>query len=399
MITIGFTLIGQGRWSGGENYLRNTLSVIRDQLSDQVRAKLLLSPRQAEQVGSGFDTLLSQPAIIDPRVEGAGSGRRGLAALVLGSDSAFADVVIENGIDVVFENAQWLGARFPRPVMSWIPDFQHALLPHLFPAASRWKREIGFRIQCASQRIIVLSSQDALRDCERLYPLSHGKTAVVRFTVDLDPERHIRRRAEVVQRYGLPHAYFFLPNQFWTHKNHLLVVEALNLLAKRLDPAALPTVVMTGRTQDPRDPGLFDRVMGQAAQAKLSDNFRHLGQVPVDDVYTLMAGATALINPSRFEGWSTPVEEAKALGTPMLLSNISVHREQAPSARFFSLTNPRELADLLVDDVVVNRSQDFDLGTLRSSTNARQHRHATELLRAIVTASEMGMRASKAARG
>jgi hypothetical protein len=36
MITIGFTLIGQGRWSGGENYLRNTLSVIRDLLADQL---------------------------------------------------------------------------------------------------------------------------------------------------------------------------------------------------------------------------------------------------------------------------------------------------------------------------------------------------------------------------
>jgi glycosyltransferase involved in cell wall biosynthesis len=281
-------------------------------------------------------------------------------------------------------------------VISWIPDFQHALLPHLFPVASRWKRDFGFRIQCASQRVIVLSSHDALHDCERLYPSSCGKTAVVRFTVDLDPERHIGRRAEVAQLYGLPQTYFFLPNQFWTHKNHLLVVEALGILAKRLDPAALPKVVMTGRTQDPRDPGLFDRVMAQTAQAGLSDSFRHLGQVPVEDVYSLMAGATALINPSRFEGWSTPVEEAKALGTPMLLSNIGVHREQAPSARFFSLTDPGELADLLVGAMVVNGARNLDIATLRNSTNARQHRHATELLGVITKARGMGTWASKA---
>ena len=42
-----------------------------------------------------------------------------------------------------------------------------------------------------------------------------------------------------------------------------------------------------------------------------------------------MRASTALLNPSLFEGWSTNVEEAHALGVPMLLSDLDVHRERA----------------------------------------------------------------------
>jgi glycosyltransferase involved in cell wall biosynthesis len=43
------------------------------------------------------------------------------------------------------------------------------------------------------------------------------------------------------------------------------------------------------------------------------------------------------------------VEEAKALGTPLLLSSLDVHREQAGDrATFFDPRSPRELADALL---------------------------------------------------
>jgi glycosyltransferase involved in cell wall biosynthesis len=68
--------------------------------------------------------------------------------------------------------------------------------------------------------------------------------------------------------------------------------------------------------------------------------------IPYDDVQALMLSAAALINPSRFEGWSTTVEEAKSLGVEMLLSDINVHREQAEqNALFFEQDKPAQLAE------------------------------------------------------
>ena len=54
-----------------------------------------------------------------------------------------------------------------------------------------------------------------------------------------------------------------------------------------------------------------------------------------------MCASVALLNPSHFEGWSTTVEEARALGVPMLLSDLDVHLEQAQGiARFSIATAP-----------------------------------------------------------
>jgi hypothetical protein len=61
-----------------------------------------------------------------------------------------------------------------------------------------------------------------------------------------------------------------------------------------------------------------------------------------------MFGAVAIINPSYFEGWSTTVEEAKALGQRLILSDIPVHREQAPMyATYFMPNDAKALADIL----------------------------------------------------
>jgi hypothetical protein len=59
-----------------------------------------------------------------------------------------------------------------------------------------------------------------------------------------------------------------------------------------------------------------------------------------------MRGAVGILNPSLFEGWSTTVEECKSMGKRVLLSDIAVHREQAPGrAIYFDPYNANELAD------------------------------------------------------
>jgi hypothetical protein len=73
-----------------------------------------------------------------------------------------------------------------------------------------------------------------------------------------------------------------------------------------------------------------------------------LGNVAVRDVALLMRASVALLNPSLFEGWSTTVEEGKALGVRMVLSDLAVHREQVgESADFFDPHDPLSIAACL----------------------------------------------------
>jgi glycosyltransferase involved in cell wall biosynthesis len=232
----------------------------------------------------------------------------------------------------------------------------------------------------------MLSSEDGRRDCETFYPRSVGRTHVVRFSIDLDPRAVHGRAGGMRAAYDLPERFFYLPNQFWSHKNHATVVEALGLLAQagRLD--GLPPVVMTGRTEDARDPGLFGMVMARAKALGVQNHFRHLGLIPYADVFALNAAAHRLINPSLFEGWSTTVEEAKALGTPMILSDISLHREQAPDATFFARTSAQDLAECLVAAGNSGPRPGVDLEALEQAQMARRTTHADAFLSAVAAA-------------
>jgi glycosyltransferase involved in cell wall biosynthesis len=107
---------------------------------------------------------------------------------------------------------------------------------------------------------------------------------------------------------------------------------------------------MTGLLSDYRDPNndTISHLLQVIASAGLADQITILGMVPDADLVNLMRTAAVVIQPSRFEGWSTVVQDSKALGRPLICSDIPVHREQAPeSLGFFPCDGAAALADLL----------------------------------------------------
>ena len=191
----------------------------------------------------------------------------------------------------------------------------------------------------------MLSSEDARRDCETFYPSTAGPTRAIPFAVPpSDPDLLLEARA-VADGYGLPSRFFFMPNQISKHKNHLLVLDALALLRSRdIDVV----IVSSGKQADERHPDHFASVQSKVASLGLQRQFRMLGLIPYQHLLALMHASDALLNPSLFEGWSTPVEEARGLGVPLLLSDLDVHREQAAEdATYFDRYSAQALASTL----------------------------------------------------
>jgi glycosyltransferase involved in cell wall biosynthesis len=342
-LRVAFTTIPRRLWAGGYNYQRNLFAALNQHRPGEFTLVVFAGPRDD---ATELAVLARIPGVEIVRSSAFDGGISGLAAaLALGLDRAADAEFRAKRIDVVFENARFFGWRLPYPTVAWFPDFQHRRLPQLFSRYARWRRDFGFRIQIASRRFIMLSSESALQDCMRFYPGLTNPTSVVRFATQPAAESLTANPPDVIAQYGLPSAYFYLPNQFWRHKNHQVVVDALRISAQR-HPELV--VAASGSKDDPREPGYFDGIMREVDASGLAGNFRYLGMIPLPHVYALLRAATALINPSRFEGWSTTVEEAKSFGVPMILSDIAVHREQAGnSARYFGLDDPEALADHL----------------------------------------------------
>jgi len=397
MIRLAFPLIGRAAWTGGYVYLRNTLRLARARLAGEIEASVFLSPDEDAAYGEELRELAGGRVLVDPAFAGWGRGAGLARALAAGRDAAAERAL--GDVDCLFEVAAFYGWRTGPAVLAWMPDFQHRHMPGMFRPANRLRRELGFRAQVAAGRTVVLSSRTAEADCLAAYPGARGRTRVVRFAADIDVARPSARIGEVRARHGVEGPYAYLPNQFWKHKNHEVVVEALALLRDegRLDD--VPPVVMSGLREDPRNPGHFEALAGRARSLGVDRRFRHLGLIAYDEVLALAAGCTALLNPSLFEGWSTPIEEAKALGAPLVLSDIPIHREQAPHARFFEPRSARALADALLGLAADPPPPRPDPGTLREAQDRRLDDHAAALLDAARAAVADRARGRGRARG
>jgi glycosyltransferase involved in cell wall biosynthesis len=344
---VAFTLISAANWigTGGYNYLVNLAEVLSAHARDRVQMVLFVGTDTLAVNVASFAAIPGVEIVREPAFNDAHRDQRLRQALWAGSDKAAAQSFREHRIDALFECAQFYGWRFPLPCLTWITDFQHRRLPELFSFGAYWKRDLGFRAQILSRRQLMLSSEDSRSACEAFFPGSVGRTSVVRSAMlppglsDLDGDR------AVAASYQLPEIYFYLPNQFWRHKNHRTVIEALCLLRQN---GANPVVAASGREEDYRHQEHFAGLKALVSAYGLTRNFRFLGIVPRGHVFALMRVSTALINPSLSEGWSTPVEEAKSLGVPMLLSDLRVHREQAEDrASYFAPASAEQLASLM----------------------------------------------------
>lgn len=252
----------------------------------------------------------------------------------------------EQRVDFVFACWYELGPRFGLPLLGWIPDFQHVHLPDLFEPEELRQRDELFTKMAANCSHIILSSHDARADYERFSPEAAHKARVLPFVAQVPAEVYAEPPGWICEHYHLPERFVYLPDQFWQHKNHSLVLDALSRL-RTSHPDI--TVVCTGNTNDNRAPLHFAELLAKIARLGLRNSFIVLGWVPHAHILHLMRQALAVLQPSRFEGWSTTVEEAKSLGKAILLSDIAVHREQAPpAARYFHPDDADALAEALV---------------------------------------------------
>lgn len=325
---IALTKIGNKAWTGGSTYLRNFSGTINSKLKNKILLYLISDPGQiSPEIKSNFSQIINHKRSI-------------LFTLSQIFSTEINKISKKFKIDVLFETTEFLGFFCNTKVVSWIPDFQHKYYPEYFNLFTYLKREISFRIKFLIRDRILLSSENAKNDCIKFYKVNPKKLFVAPFSIDLDPAKYLNNQKYLKEKYKINENFFYIPNQFWRHKNHKLIFDFLNEVINNAEEyKQLPEFIFTGLSLDNRNKNFSDQLLKTISSNKFRNKVKYLGLVPLEDVYFLNANCTALINPSFFEGWSTTVEEAKSLGTKMLLSNIEIHKEQAPTAYFFEPQN------------------------------------------------------------
>ena len=342
MIRVGFELSFTDGGLGKINYYRNLISALHALPDAKIKPVIITGYNNPNERFDNFPPV----EIIRTRYR----DRFSLPWLVrklwykfFGRDYLFELFLIKNGI-AVLSHAN-IGPNASIKTVGWISDFQHRHLQKYFSKQELVARDEEFYKIALESNIVLLSSLDAQEDFKKFAPDLGWKSRILRFVPEVDIAREYLSLDKLKEKYKFDGAYLYLPNQWWIHKNHQIVIDALLELSKHGIQA---TVLVTGALEDYRHPDYATNLMKYVVDSGLQHSFRILGVVPYEDLISLMHHSLAVINPSFFEGWSTTVEEAKVLGKVVLLSNINVHIEQNPSLGvFFNPNNCKELANLI----------------------------------------------------
>jgi glycosyltransferase involved in cell wall biosynthesis len=135
-------------------------------------------------------------------------------------------------------------------------------------------------------------------------------------------------------RPGIGERYLLYPAQFWAHKNHATLFDALALLPDF-------ELVLVGS-----DKGQLEHHRRLATQIGVADRVHFLGFVPTEELIALYRHAHALTYLSLFGPENLPPLEAMALGCPVIAADVPGAREQmGDAARFVPPFDAQAVAD------------------------------------------------------
>ena len=343
-----FTLAGGSDWSAGALFYSNVIRALRSLAPQRnFRVAFIMQDDQSLKMQHGDLLALADKVItFNPTPHSLTRAGRILKNYANRLNSPMNKALDEFGTDCLFTTHLPENWAVPHiPVISWIPDFQHKRMPELFSAEELASRDSQFSFLAKHSAKLVVTSQDVSDDVGKFYPEIKGRCHVLKFATSIPAQMLKQDPAEIARLYNLPARFFLLPNQFWKHKNHTLVLHALaRALKERPDLA----VVATGNMRDYRHPHFMDELLQESSKLGLRNNFIVLGLVIREHLFALMRRSIAVLQPSLFEGLSMTVAESKVLGKQIIASDIAVHRELAPAGTvFFNPHDAEQLARLL----------------------------------------------------
>ena len=235
--------------------------------------------------------------------------------------------------------------------IQWLVDFNNRAFPQHYEDGGTSMKIYQEQLVQLNERVIV-SSYAMLDELKLYYPQYKNDVKVLKFACSFPPFQTINIPA-IKQKHGINGIYFMSPNQFWEHKNQVVVLDAIHLIKTQFQELEFK-IIFTGSQSVNRGKGLyFNKLQEKIKKLGLEEHTQFLGILDRSEQIILMKDAVSLIQPSLYEGWSTLVEEAKALNKHIILSDLPVHREHINSnASFFDPHDPSELARLIYRQIV-----------------------------------------------
>ncbi|HAB36706.1 MAG TPA: glycosyltransferase [Rhodobacteraceae bacterium] len=252
----------------------------------------------------------------------------------------FEKKLIQHGCDLVYFLTQSSNSKLLQQTnfITTVFDLCHRDTPE-FPEVRSFGKflaiEEHFKRNLASALVVITESERLSDTVSRRYGIDRERCLSMPMSASpLLQDEVSSDTSYVLKKYNLKLGYFFYPAQFWAHKNHIRILEALVHLR---EAGIQYNVVFAGG-----DKGNKKHVEKFAAQNFLNEQVRFLGFVPAEDMRGLYEGSVAVVMPTYFGPTNLPPFEAWLIKRPLVYS--SQLKEQAGVAAFYA--NPDDAMEL-----------------------------------------------------
>ncbi len=345
MINVGFIINYRlSGWLGVSNYYKNFLNSINNIKNSKIKPIIITDYHFTKDEKLFFKGVkIIKTHLVDRKSRGK-KIINNLLISIFGRNIFLDNFLKKNNINII-SHTSYLGKNSNIISLKWFPDFQEIHLPELFNSKQILARSYDIKMAAKHSTKIIISSISVKNDLKKINNQAYEKGLIFKHVNEIIKPEKLKNYHYLKKKYSLKKKYFFLPNHFWKHKNHIVVLKALNHIKKKLNFE----IISSGNITDYRFPNHFEYLKNYIKEKKLENYFRILGVVPFEDVLCLMKYSVGIINPSLSEGWSNTVDQANCYGRKILLSDIKVHKEQKPfRGVYFKKHNHKDLASKLI---------------------------------------------------
>ncbi|GHV55464.1 hypothetical protein FACS1894216_17860 [Synergistales bacterium] len=187
---------------------------------------------------------------------------------------------------------------------------------------------------------ILVDSELNRQKMHERYGVDLERIQVASFFPPREPEDRGENCVDVREKYSINLPFLFYPAQFWAHKNHIYILDALCLLRDRgIEIAA----VFVGN-----EFGSKNFLKERIREMGLTEQIYFPGFVSRPELITFYTQALALVMPTYFGPTNIPPLEAFSLRCPVCYSDLPGLREQVGDGAFLmDLNDPESLCNIV----------------------------------------------------
>jgi glycosyltransferase involved in cell wall biosynthesis len=353
-IAIDTLQIELGVSGGVEFYMKTLVRALIQEAVNDARVTLLCMPDQLPKLHAIFDDQVdyyafgSQPVVSFLAFIKKKLFRRAVSTDFASTNLTFSRLRESLGVDILHSPVQiYSKMDFTVPGVLNLHDLQHLYYPENFTDGDLEARNRFYRQSSAISSAIVASSefvrQDIIHHLE--VPASKVFTIPAAFNPNVEKGLLTFSQEQAKHNYNLPENFGFYPAQFWRHKNHVRLIEALAIVRSRA-PQHDFKLVFTGY----RGHNGWPLVKRALDKFRMHDHVVLLDFISTEHMGAIYRLATFCIVPSLFEASSYPVIEAQMLGCPAMCSRVTSLPElmAGGSGLLFDPLSPEDMADKML---------------------------------------------------